>query len=139
MVGLAQLQVCQITFDVCVTPGAEQEVHALLVDDASIGLQERTRRQSHAVQHCVVLESASDERADAATVEDVIQQECGLTQRTALLVLSQVEPLDARERACLHIAPALHETEVELTFLAAGIVHVFALGLYGLGAISTEG
>src|SRR5262249_32979068 len=138
LVDFPQLQVCDIAFDMRIAPSIEQEVRALLVHYARVGLQKCAGSQSDAVQHRVILEAAGDEGADAAAVEQVIHEERPLPQAADVLVLVAIAPLHARESAGLHIAPTVHETDVELTFFTARVVHILALRLDCVRSVSAE-
>src|SRR5262249_28576509 len=119
----------QVALDIRVAPSPKQEVHALLVDHARKGLQERAWSQRHTVQHAVVLEPARDERTNPAALKEVVDQEGRLSEGSALLVLAEIQPLEAGKSAGLYTAPAVYETDVELSFFAAWVIHEFALGL----------
>src|SRR5207248_1635624 len=113
-------------------------VDAGLVDDAGVGLHERLRSELHPVQHREVLEALRREQADAAAAEQPIDHEGRLTQAASLLIIFEVDVLEAAERACLQVAPAVDQTYIELAFLATRVVHVLALRLHGSRAIATE-
>ena len=61
-----------------------------------------------------------------------------LGQRSPVLILLEVDVLEAAESAGLQVAPAVDQAEVELALLAARIVHVLALGLHGVRAVAAE-
>src|SRR3982751_1417956 len=116
----------------------DHEVDTLLVDHAREVLEERPGGESDAVQDRVVLKPASHERANPAAAEDVIQHEGGLSESATLLIVAHLEVLEAGESAGLHVAPAVDETDIELAFLAPGVVHEFALRLDGALAVAAE-
>ena len=115
--GNVAVEVCQVALEVSVAPHADQAVHAVLIDHARIGLQIGAGRQGDAVEHGVVLEPLRAEGADAAAVEEVVDQERGLTQAAAVLELVEVQVFEAGESAGLQVAPAVDQTEIELAFV----------------------
>ena len=132
------LEVSDVAFHVGVAPHTHHGVDAFRIHDAGEGLEVGSRRERDAAQNRVVLEAAGSEHADAAAAEQVIRQERSLRQRAAVLILAEVEVLEAAERAGLQVAPAVDQTDIELALLPAGIIHVLALGLHRVRAVSAE-
>ena len=132
-------QHAHVALDVRRTPGAHGGIDAHLVDHARVGLLIRARRQFHAVQHGIVLETDGAEQTHLAAVEKVIRQEVGLAQDPALLILAEVDVLEAGESTGLERSNAVDQTEIELAFLQAGRIQELALGLHGMRAIGAEG
>ena len=58
-------QVADVAFKIGIAPDADESVHAVLIDDARVGLGKRLRAELHAVQHREVLEALGAEQADA--------------------------------------------------------------------------
>ena len=132
-------QVADVAFEIGIAPDADESVHAVLIDDARVGLGKRLRPELHVVEHREVLEALGAEQTDAPARENVIEQEGRLAQSAGGLHILEVEVFETAESAGLYVAPAVDQTEIELAFLAARVVTVLALRLHGAGAIAAEG
>src|SRR5688572_4975368 len=125
--ALSHLEVSQVAAQGCTLTHSKQEADALLVHDSRVGFEKGARRQRYAVQDGVILEPARHECADTAAAENVIQEECRLRHASTALIAANIDPLKAAEGAGLHVAPAVHETDIELPFLAARVIHELTL------------
>src|SRR5579863_579310 len=105
-----------------------------------IGLQERARRQYYAVEYGIVLKAFGGEDTDPAAAEDVISQESSLSQAAAMLILAELQVLEAGECARLEGTDTVDDTDIELPFTRlTGIVDKLTLRLHRLHAGAAEG
>src|ERR1700691_6606 len=131
-------QITHVALDGGIAPNTEQVIEAVLVDYLGVSLEQRSGCDGGAVEYGEVLETLRSKQADASVAKEIVHQECELAQSAAALVPLEVEVLEAGEAAGLHVAPAVHKTDIELAFLVARVVHVFALRLHGMRAVAAE-
>src|ERR1035438_7826627 len=61
-----------------------------------------------------------------------------LAQRTAVLVITEIQVFETGESTRLEIPHAVHQADIELPFLPARIIHVLALRLDGVHTVGAE-
>src|SRR5262249_2013274 len=133
------LEISDVAFEVVVAPQTCAEADASLIDNLQVALLEHVRRnerpvrtlehRSLAVDQTVVQEGIASEQSDLAPLEQVVESNSGLAERSTRLVPAERHMLEAGKESGLEAADAIHKTDIDLSFLLSLEVEKFALDL----------